>query len=250
MNVNIIHTGSSGNCAVVDDALIIDAGWNVLPDGDAVLLTHQHSDHTKYLDNMQGIPIYALEETINKLKTDPKYTYMAFNYLVKGVHHVIHAGNYDYYVLAEAVNHDVPCVGFDIIRRDRISATDEKRIFFATDFHTLKHEDRFIKNLRDKVYDAIYIEANNTLNPTDFMDIHFPEEGEKQPRDAFHRERSYHNHANVDYIRSLFVRAGYSEDNKFTEPVTLLHKSSYYYSFNPERVVELCKMVKITNPLY
>ena len=199
---------------------------------------------------MFGIPIYALQETVDDLKKRiPGCAYAAFNILKKGTYHVVNVGSVEYLVKPVEVNHDVPCVGFDITKRNRIHE-DETRIFFATDFSSLKDEACFVKNLHQKVYDAIYIEANNTLNPTDFLDVYFPEEGKKEPRDAFHRMRSFHNHSNVDYIMSLFSRAGYSEENKFTEPVTLLHKSSYYYPEHPERVVELCKMVKITNPLY
>lgn len=249
MDVKIINTGSKGNCAVIDDVLIIDAGWNVMPEGNAVFLTHQHTDHTKHLDNMTGLPIYALEATAEKLMKDPRFAYTAFNLIKAGEPIVVYASSVEYHVVPFDVNHDVPCVGFDITKRNRI-LEDETRIFWATDFNTLGYENGFIDNLRKKVYDAIYIEANNTLNQTDFMDVFFPEEGAKEPRDAFHRSRSFNTHCNVDYLIHLFTRAGYSERKKFTEPVTLLHKSSYYYPQNPDRVVDLCKMVNIINPLY
>lgn len=249
MKVNIIHTGSSGNCAVIDNALVIDAGWNVTVEGVAVFLTHQHSDHTKHLDKMFGMPIYALPFTIDKLQDDPRFAYTAFTPLTLMKPTVINVGTVSYYVKAVPVKHDVPCVSFDI-RKVCNETGDETRIFFGTDFSGISDEALFIAQLRDKIYDAIYIEANNTLNQQDFLDIYFPAEGEKEPKDAFHRTRSFNSHANVDYISHLFREAGYSEENKFTEPVTLLHKSSYYYPQNPERVVELCKMVKITNPLY
>ena len=83
MEVKILHTGSKGNCAVIDDALIIDAGWNVTPEGEAVFLTHCHGDHTKHLDKMFGIPIYALQETVDKLQTDPRFAYTTFNIISK-----------------------------------------------------------------------------------------------------------------------------------------------------------------------
>lgn len=249
MNVKIISTGSKGNCAVIDDALVIDAGWNVTVEGVAVFLTHQHTDHVKHLDKMLGMPIYALPETIEKLQTDMRFAYTSFTPMERLVDVEIHVGPATYYVVPIPVKHDAPCVAFDILKV--CSETGEQsRIFFGTDFNALQYEDVFIAKLKSKVYDAIYIEANNTLNETDFMDVYFPEEGTKEPRDAFHRLRSFRNHANVDYIRSLFSAAGYSEFNKFTEPVTLLHKSSHYYPQNPARVVELCKMVKIVNPIH
>ena len=249
MNVRIISTGSKGNCAVIDNAIIIDAGWNVTVEGVAIVITHQHSDHVKYLDKMSGMPIYALPETIEKLQENMRFAYTAFTPLERFKEVVIPTPDATYYVVPIPVNHDAPCVAFDI-RKVSKESFDEERIFFGTDFNTLGEEGEFVRHLKDKTYDAIFIEANNTLNETDFLDVYFPEDGKKEPKDAFHRLRSFRNHSNVDYIRSLFSKAGYSEFNKFTEPVTLLHKSSYYYPQNPERVVELCKMVKITNPLY
>lgn len=249
MKVKIISTGSKGNCAIIDDAIIIDAGWNVTVEGVAVFLTHQHSDHIKHLDKMFGMPIYALPETITKLQSDMRFAYTAFTPLERLKAVLINTTDATYYVLPVPVKHDAPCVSFDISKVCHDTMQTE-RIFFGTDFNKIEDETTFVKFLKDKVYDAIYIEANNTLNETDFMDIHFPEEGQKEPKDAFHRLRSFQNHSNVGYIMSLFERADYSEFNKFTEPVTLLHKSSTYYPQNPKRVVELCKMVKITNPLY
>lgn len=249
MDVKIIHSGSKGNCAVIDDALIIDAGWNVSPDGVAVFLTHHHGDHTKYLDKMFGMPIYALQATIDKLQMDARFAYTAFSVVQEHKTIVINVDNVSYYVNPLPVDHDAPCVSYDITKVCNETGA-ESRIFFGTDFVKIVDEDAFVNSLRDKVYDAIYIEANNTLNPTDFLDIYFPDGDDKQPKDAFHRTRSYQNHSNVDYIMSLFTRAGYSEENKFTEPITLLHKSSYYYPQNPERIVEFCKIAKITNPLY
>lgn len=249
MNVKIIHSGSSGNCATIDDLLIIDMGWDCSPEGKIVLITHHHGDHTKYLKNVFGLPFYALKETAEALQKKPEYSYTAFQVLETKNKYQFINNEHTYLISPVEMNHDVPCVGFDITRTNT-ETFEESRIFFATDFNSFEDEQRFVRNLKNKVYDAIYIEANNTLNPADFMDVYFPEEGEKAPRDEFHRRRSYQNHSNVDYILGLFKQAGYNEENKFTEPVTLLHKSSYYYPQNPERVVELCKTVKITNPVY
>ena len=116
MEVKILQTGSKGNCAVVDDALIIDAGWNVTPEGEVVFLTHHHGDHTKYLNKMLGIPIYALQSTVDKLREDPRFAYTAFNIISEGVIPVIYVGSYEYHVIPVGVNHDAPCVGFDITR--------------------------------------------------------------------------------------------------------------------------------------
>lgn len=246
MKVDIIHTGSSGNCAVIDDTIIIDAGWKANVPAMAVILTHHHTDHTKHLDTFAGMQIFAIQQTIDALRKNIKYAYTIFNEIEDEKFYRVLSKTHEYVFRPVKVNHDAPCVAFDITRRS-LDATESERIFFATDFNSFTDEARFVKNLKDKVYEALYIEANNTLNPADFVDIYFSDGA--LPKDEFHRRRSFQTHCNVDYLISLFKRAGYSPDNKFTEPVTLLHKSSSYYAFNPERVVELCKMVKIVNPI-
>jgi len=244
MNVNIINSGSSGNCAVIDDLIVIDAGWNVTPPGKHVFITHHHSDHVKYLDNMRGMQMYALPQTIEKLQAKPQFLYTAFNVLTVDIPVVFHEGETLYHVVPIAVKHDVPCVSFII---SKVGKDVNECIFFGNDFNSIVDEKYFIDPLRNKMFDAIYIEANNTLSLADFSDVYFSDD--KPAKDSFHRTRSFQNHCNVDYLIYLFTKAGYNADNKFTEPVTLLHKSSYYYAFNPERVLELCKIAKIKNPI-
>lgn len=131
------------------------------------------------------------------------------------------------------VKHDIPCIGFDITH-------DGERILYATDFNAFREE----IDVRD--YTALYLECNNTLTPEDFADLYFTEE---KPKDEFHRRKSYHNHCNVGYLRMLFERAGFSEDNPCDIPLTLLHKSTYYYHAHPEEIVKLCKIANVQNPL-
>lgn len=255
MRVEIIASGSKGNCAVIDETLIIDAGWNCTPQGKYVLLTHHHTDHTKHLDKMGGLPVYCTQETADKLAA--KYPYTAFNFIeaqtALGVITSYKAfelqdGERRYIVYPWKMQHDAPCVAFDICRL--IDGEDEKRIFFGTDFSEFDstvQEDTFISRLAGGRYDALYIECNNTLDGSDFDDVYFADD--KSPKDEFHRRKSFQNHCNVGYLRSLFERAGYNEANRFAEPVTLLHKSSFYYQQNIDRIVDLCKVVNITNPM-
>lgn len=240
MNVKILASGSSGNCAVIDDTIIIDMGANVSPEGKYVLLTHHHTDHTKFLDKAGGKLIYCTVETADKLAE--KFPYVAFNIVKTGKR--LDVG--DYHVVPFEVKHDAPCVGFEVFSKDY-----SEHILFATDFNAFEEETekRFVDFLKDKRFDAIYIECNNTLNPADFHDVYF-HEGDKPPRDEFHRRKSFQNHCNVDYLISLFKRAGYSEENRFAEPVTLLHKSSRYYQQHVERLVELAKICNVVNPFY
>lgn len=251
MNVRIAHTGSSGNLAVIDDTIVIDAGWS--PAGElkgeekALFLTHCHTDHTKFLSEFGGLPIYALETTAFKLQQG-KFPYMAFNELVPGVTVRIQDGAYSYVINPVSLKHDVPCVGFEIMRFDEIG--EEECVFYGTDFRAIEDEEAFIKRLRDKYYDALYIECNNTMTPQNMVDIYFPEDDGAPPKDEFHRRRSYDNHCNASYLMDIFTRAGYSESNKFTEPVTFLHKSSYYYHSNPELLVKLANFINIQNIYY
>jgi hypothetical protein len=237
MNVEIIASGSSGNCAVIDDTIIIDAGWSVMPTGKFVLLTHHHTDHTKHLDKVGGLPVYCTQATADRLAV--KFPYVAFNVIpYDGFFNVE-----EYRIEAVRLKHDAPCVGFDIMHGD-------ERIFFATDFNEIVCDTWFVRNLKNKRYDAVYIECNNTLSPADFFDVYFHDEDSKPPKDEFHRRKSFQNHCNADYLIGLFTQAGYTAENRFAEPITLLHKSSFYYLKDVSRIAELCKIANVKNPMY
>lgn len=241
MEVNVVHSGSSGNLCVIDGVIAIDAGWQYdrISTLKGLFLTHMHTDHTKYLQDFACVPIYATEETASKLM-EKRFPYIAFNKIDVRKIIGIENGNDMYIISLWLMKHDAPCIGFEIRK-------DEEVIFYATDFNEIVDEERFVKLLRDKHFDALYIECNNTLLPTDFLDVYF---GEEVPRDEFHRRKSYENHCNVGYLYSLFERAGYTSKRRFTEPVTLLHKSSFYYMQNPERLVELQKIANIQNLMF
>ena len=83
-----LYSGSSGNCSLVQTdktKLLIDAGesckkiteslnlLNIDPSSiDAIIITHEHSDHTKGLGNFSkkfDIPVYANKETWNAMKS-------------------------------------------------------------------------------------------------------------------------------------------------------------------------------------
>lgn len=242
MRVDIIHSGSSGNMAVIDDTIIIDAGWSAPVTGEMVLLTHHHTDHTKHLDKVGGLPIYCTYEV--GAKVCEKWPYIALHPVNKDKTFVYECDRFMYRITPISVNHDVPCVGFDILRYD---AAYPVRILFATDFSSFDADERIVFMLQDKLYDALYIECNNTLSVADLADI-YVHEGEKPPKDEFHRRKSFRNHCSVDYLIQLFERAGYSDDNPCPIPTTLLHKSSYYYNAHPERLEALCRIANILNP--
>lgn len=244
MNVNIIHSGSSGNTASIDDFLIIDVGWPEVPKGEHVLLTHNHTDHTKCLDKVGGLPTYCTPETADRLAQ--KWPFLAFSSLTPGDVKVLCSNEFQYTIKIIPLRHDVPCVGFEIQRCARSEYAEPQTILWLTDFNEIVDEKYIIRALRDKRFDHIYIECNNTLSTGDMMDLFFTDE---VPRDEFHRRKSYQNHCNVEYLIGLFTRAGYTPDRRYELPVTLLHKSSYYYLNHSERIVELCKLANVINPL-
>lgn len=231
MEVNVLASGSSGNCVTIDDTIIIDAGVDCNPKGKALLITHIHTDHTKALGKLGGVSIYTSQEVADKLSE--KHPYLAFNVLETGKKYMLKFDGETYFVTAIRLKHDVPCIGFDIEH-------DGERILYATDFNEIVDD----VDVRD--YTALYLECNNTLNPHDLVDAFF---GEEKPKDEFHRRKSYYNHCNVGYLVGLFERAGFTHDKPCDIPLTLLHKSSYYYLSNAERLVDLCKIANVKNPL-
>ena len=231
MNVNVFASGSSGNCVVINDDIIIDAGAYCPVVGSALLLTHNHTDHTKEIKRYAGLPIYTSQDVADRLSQ--KFPYITFSvihpeqtYEIKGVHG-------SYYVKPIQLEHDVPCIGFDIVHGD-------ERILYATDFASIQSD------VDLSVYTQLFLECNNTLLPSDIMDVLITDD---KPRDEFHRRKSYYNHCNIGYLIGLFERNGYTEQNRCEIPLTLLHKSSYYYLAHSERLIELCKIANVQNPL-
>lgn len=237
MKVTIHASGSSGNCVTIDDFIMIDAGVEVKKDVKHLLLTHHHTDHTKALPKYAGVLTYASQGTIDKLSM--RNPFCAFNVLNTITPLVLESGDDVYMVTTVALRHDAPCIGFDISHSNGVQGVSE-RIFYATDFNEI------LDDINVSDYDAIYIECNNTLAPTNMTEVFF---GGDIPKDEFHRRKSFSNHCNVNYLINLFRRAGYSEDKPYPNPVILLHKSTYYYTANIERIVELCKIANVQNPL-
>lgn len=230
MNVDIIASGSSGNCAVIDGLITIDVGvkptFEVMESAVA-LISHEHSDHIKGLPSVQGLPIYTTVEVAERLRA--KFPYVEFSILPNDVFTELPIHGAHWFVRPICLKHDVPCVGWDIKHGD-------ERILFATDFNEI------IDDVRLTDYNALYLECNNTLDYTDMIDAFI---GDQTPRDEFHRRKSFQNHCNVGYLQSLIER-----DNAHDVPLTLLHKSSYYYAKHPEKIVELCNIAHVINPNY
>jgi len=237
MNVEIIASGSTGNCALIDGVIMIDAGKKIPKakaiDVEAILLSHCHSDHIKMLCEYFGFPIYCSEHTAKKL--GEKYEPHKFNIIEPDHPFVLNTVQGWYTIRPLELQHDVPCLGFDIERRG------DGRILFATDFYRIK------SGICLADYDALYIECNNTLSEGNMLAVFF---GDDPPKDAFHRKKSYQNHCNVSYLIGLLKKQGYSKENRYEKPITLLHKSSFYYEANIERISELIEIANVINPNY
>lgn len=237
MKVDILASGSSGNCVLIDDCLVIDAGARVVLSGnakpEAVLLTHSHTDHTRFLqEKFGGLPFYTTQEVADDMqKRNP---FFVANMLKHDTWNSIEVGDNVYSVYVFKLKHDAPCIGFAI-------AGCDETILYATDFNEI------LTPITLSMFDRIFIECNNTLGQSDMLDVYM---GDKTPKDEFHRRRSYYNHCNATYLYKLFEDAGWSEERPCDIPTTLLHKSSCYYAKNPEQIVRLCKITNVQNANY
>lgn len=128
MRIQVIASGSSGNCYLVEEngrKLLLDAGIpikkirrHVNPsDLTGVLLTHRHKDHCKAAKDLceLGIPIYAPFDTLKAEGID-KHPYAIP--VVPGVMEngtiTSQYGVPPFIVIPFSVEHDVPSVGFFI----------------------------------------------------------------------------------------------------------------------------------------
>lgn len=233
MTVKIVASGSSGNCAVINGTIVIDTGVKYTPKEtdnlQLVLLTHKHVDHTRALGAYVGLSIASAETVIDSM--EKQFPYTDFTRLRCDKTYKFRLNGSDYFIRLVRLQHDAACVGYDI-------TCDGERVLFATDFVEILDE----INLND--YTALYLECNNTLDHTDLTDIYFTEDA--KPKDEFHRRRSYRNHCNADYLIGLIERSGGIGDI----PLTLLHKSSYYYNAHPEKIERLCEIANVVNPVF
>ena len=166
-----IASGSSGNCiyagsadtSVLIDAGIsgkrIEAGLNSLdlttPDIDAILITHEHSDHIKglgVLARRYGIPIYATQGTVGALKKST-----AIGKIPEDLWHVIEADSSftvgDLAVKPFGISHDAAePVGYRIEHGGKALAT-------ATDMGC--YDEYTVHALKD--LDVLLLESNHDV---------------------------------------------------------------------------------------
>lgn len=169
MRLVSIASGSSGNCIYIGSDqthILVDAGitnkriqLGIQEIGitgselSGVFITHEHSDHIKGLSILakhHGVPIYATEETLRKIR-EMKYLDQYPSGLLRAIEPDKEVSVGDLTVLPFAIDHDaVDPVAYRI-------SDGEKHVAVATD---LGHYDRYIINHLQGL-DAIVLEANH-----------------------------------------------------------------------------------------
>lgn len=165
-NFSSLYSGSSGNCLFVETnntKILIDAGvsqrkildalasFNVdISEIDAILVTHEHSDHTKNLGAISqkyNIPVYINKKTLNAL-TSQKDKISEENQHIFTSNKSFTLNDLD--VFPFSIPHDAadPC-GFNIFYKG-------KKLTVATDIGHI--ENKMINNFKDS--DFILLEAN------------------------------------------------------------------------------------------
>ena len=163
-----LYSGSSGNSSLIqteNTKILVDVGEsakkiadalnsiNIEPTQiDAILITHEHSDHTKGISTFSkkyNIPVYANKETWNSLKqhkeklTEENIKYFTFNKFNIG----------DLSIVPFSIPHDAsnPC-GFNVYHKD-------KKISIATDIGHMTSE--IVENLTNSSF--VLLESNYDL---------------------------------------------------------------------------------------
>ncbi len=143
MTINPIASSSAGNCYLISDGcttLMLEGGISPsklrekgvdLNSIDAILVTHEHSDHAKYVSDYleMMIPVYATKETIEHLQI--KKNKSLCNPIKKFT--AMQIGTFRF--LAFSTQHDAADpVGFYIS-----SDVTKERLLFATDTYYIKY---------------------------------------------------------------------------------------------------------------
>lgn len=242
MEVKIIASGSTGNCAMIDGRIMIDAGVRVqgfYPA--AILITHAHFDHVCRLPDYPLQQILSTYEVVEQVKEAHSYARCKAD-----LNFCLDFGDGRYKIATIQLRHDVPCVGFDITYTPRL--LDKKtRILWLSDFSRIIDAKHIEWCLKAEVYDELFIECNNTLSMDDMLEDMFADQP-ADPTESRHKERAFNTHFSAAKMLSLFRSAGFSEEKPCPVPLTLLHKSSKYYDSNAEVISKLCKIANVQNP--
>lgn len=164
MKFQIINTGSDGNCFVVDDELMIDAGvvYKKLTTGidiekiKYVMLTHIHGDHfnktaiRKIYINNENVVFYCgwfLEKELINIGVPSNNIHVIDSGLIYRVG--------DFVISPIELYHDVPNFGYRIMKdgHKHIHATDTSSLFGITakNYHSASIECNYQKDDADRI---------------------------------------------------------------------------------------------------
>ena len=149
MKIVVVESGSKGNATLIIDkgrVLLIDMGITLcalkeallnenlnIYNIDALLLTHEHSDHTKGICYLPPLPIYCTKETYDSPNVNPITPYEPFN--------IAH-----FEIVPVSTSHDVKNpIGF-VIKNDKeklVYLTDSGKITVKT-LSKLKNADYYV----------------------------------------------------------------------------------------------------------
>jgi phosphoribosyl 1,2-cyclic phosphodiesterase len=156
MKIKVFGSGSKGNGYLIDDTLLIEVGTNSrdvfqyinydIEKIKAVLITHSHIDHAKYVKDWVklNISIYATQGTFEELNLSNKHNLNVMKYNM-----IYQIENYVIYVFETHHDTKEPC-GFVVINNN----TKEK-LLFATDTYYIQEK---FKNLDYMLIECNYIE--------------------------------------------------------------------------------------------
>lgn len=167
INIKPIGSGSSGNCYVIDDGnskLILEAGVRFKKvqqalnfdyrNIDGLLITHEHGDHTKYVNDFitsTTVPIYATKGTMNA----KGFTGYRFNEIKSSVTYKI--GSWQ--VMPFDVKHDAAePVGFLIMNELG------ERLLYVTDCEFVRYKFSNISYMMIEMNYALDIATDNVNN--------------------------------------------------------------------------------------
>lgn len=176
-DINIVHTGSKGNCVIIDKKIMIDVGRSyrelepLLSDMEVIFVTHRHGDHlnpavinqmTKKMPWKVTGNLYMNEDVLEKVKSHKNLTNLIFpsNHIIDSntiLDLIIDNKKYNFRTFN--LYHDVPNQGFVI--------TNElgEKLIYATDTSSLQ-------DAPNEKYDYILIEGNYDEDKlADDMDI-------------------------------------------------------------------------------
>lgn len=176
-DINIVHTGSKGNCVIIDKKIMIDVGRSyrelepLLSNMEVIFVTHRHGDHlnpavinqmTKKMPWKVNGNLYMNKDVLEKVRSHKNLTNLIFpsNHIIDSnttLDLIIDNKKYNFRTFN--LYHDVPNQGFVI--------TNElgEKLIYATDTSSLQ-------DAPNEKYDYILIEGNYDEDKlADDMDI-------------------------------------------------------------------------------